>query len=364
MRVYGLIYAGGKTMARTLAIGLTESGTEMSVNEDTFSFDQHVYPDMITGGEEKSTGSSDYTQLFVVTQGVGGSGAGDLAGRIFQRASRDMLQHISDYKIPELDFKHYADDLLTLAHAHLRGRMARRGKAYGVSFALLLIDANTAYVMNVGETGLLLYRNGRLLQISKPSTDKSVQEDVFHPYEATHRADGELPRDVLRADIVPTPNTLKRFTLEAGDIILLTSSGFFDNFDVLDLAHDLEAPDAFAATIRQAQIDSGIRDRRNNRTILAVKVRDLSLEAPQLSARGRGVKPVAEPQRSEAREYASPQPDDQVSNSRLKTDPDSKAPRSAESRKKKPLKTFLLSLLAGFLVGLAIIMVIWYIVIH
>jgi len=40
-------------MARTLAIGLTESGTEMSVNEDTFSFDQHVYPDMITGAKKK-----------------------------------------------------------------------------------------------------------------------------------------------------------------------------------------------------------------------------------------------------------------------------------------------------------------------
>ena len=63
MRVSELRFAGGKTMARTLAIGLTESGTETAVNEDTCSFDQHIYPDMITGGEEKSAGSSDYTQL-------------------------------------------------------------------------------------------------------------------------------------------------------------------------------------------------------------------------------------------------------------------------------------------------------------
>ena len=351
-------------MARTLAIGLTESGTETSVNEDTFSFDQHIYPDMITGGEEKSAGSSDYTQLYVVTQGVGGSGAGDLAGRIFQRASHDMLQHISDYKKPELDFKQYADDLLTLAHARLRGRMARRGKAYGVSFALLLIDANTAYVMNVGETGLLLFRNGRLLQISKPSfSDKSTHEDFFLPYESSVRADSELPLDVLRADIVPKPNTLKRFTLEAGDIILLTSSGFFDNFDLADLARDLSPPDAFAATIRQAQIDSGIRDRRNNRTILAVKVRDLSLVAPQLSSRQRSVTPdLEEPQRAESREYATPPSANQTIKPRLKPEP--KASGSSKTQERKPLKTFLLSLLAGFLVGLAIIMVIWYIVIR
>lgn len=351
-------------MARTLAIGLTESGTEMSVNEDTFSFDQHVYPDMITGGEEKSAGSSDYKQLFVVTQGVGGSGAGDLAGRIFQRASRDMLLHIGDYKRPDLDFKQYADDLLTLAHARLRGRMARRGKAYGVSFALLLIDANTAYVMNVGETGLLLFRNGRLLQISKSAfSDKSAHEDVFYPYESSARADSELPRDILRADIVPKPNTLKRFTLESGDIILLTSSGFFDNFDLSDLARDIAPPDAFAATIRQAHIDSGMRDRRNNRTILAVKVRDLSLEAPQLSTRERGVTPTFEGlQRAESHEYVTSQPTNQASKTRFKPDP--KVQDSGEKQKRKPLKTFFFSLLAGFLVGLAIIMVIWYIVIR
>lgn len=349
-------------MARTLAIGLTESGTEMSVNEDTFSFDQHVYPDMITGGEEKSSGSSDYTQLFVVTQGVGGPGAGDLAGRILQRASRDMLRHITDYKKPELDFKTFADDLMTLAHARLRGRMARRGKPYGVSFALLLIDANMAYVMNVGETGLLLFRRGRLLQISKFSVSQNrEQDDVFHSDEVTTLNNG-LPRDILRSDIVPAPNTLKRFALEAGDIILLTSSGFFDNYNLSDLTLNLAPTDAFAATIRQAQIDSGMRDRSNNRTVLAVKVRDLSLETPRLISEDRRSESAVETQLDDARDYVSSQPQKKAPRRRMKTAP--MTAEDSETSRSKPWKTFLLNLLAGFLAGLAIIMVIWYFVVR
>jgi hypothetical protein len=102
-------------MARTMVIGLTESGANAKVNEDSFSCGDRVYPDMITGSEEQSLGASDYTQVYIVTQGFGGSGAGDLAGRIIQRVTKDFVAQLDNYKLPELDELKEDDDFDTIA---------------------------------------------------------------------------------------------------------------------------------------------------------------------------------------------------------------------------------------------------------
>ncbi len=341
-------------MARTLVIGLTESGTKTTVNEDTFSLGGRVYPDMITGSEERSAQSSDYTQLYVVTEGHGGSGVGDLAGRLVQRTAMDLVDLIASYKQPDLDFQKFCRDLISEAHARVTRQIKARDREHsGASMALLLIDSNVAHLLNVGDTSIHLFRNNKLMFPTCSPGEQQEQSDWVI---------GDMTRNQSSAAI-----TIKQFTLRAGDIVLLSSKGFCKDYPGEAFASDLASPDAFAATIRQAQIHSRQFNDTVNGTIMAVKVRDLELSEPgdrvpesevrrAIYHNGKTLEPseTVEPETNGRPEAALPLelPEDDI---------DMKKGLKRE-RRKRNTKTFFLFLLLGFLVGLATILIIWFII--
>lgn len=368
-------------MARTMVIGLTESGASTKVNEDSFSCGDRVYPDMITGSEEQSLGASDYTQVYIVTQGFGGSGAGDLAGRIIQRVSKDFVAKLDDYKYPEFDFNSFSSELIEEAHLRVLDQIAQRSdQGVGASFALLLIDANTAYILNVGDTKIHLYRDNELYSLIDPYDAETKS------YQPVYIGDPKAPFEI------PAPNTMKKFDLETGDIILLTTEGFHSNFHHRQLAEDIAAPDAFAANIRLAQLHSRQADNSENGTVLAIKVRDLELVEPDDSAKKNieriqnsygsqasenGTSVNVKPKRRNATDKSpefgqesafSRSGDNGMQKSNLNGRNGSEnmdtANQARKSRIKRELKTFGLSLLAGFLIGLAVILVVWFVVLR
>jgi len=368
-------------MARTMVIGLTESGTRTKVNEDSFSCGDRVYPDMITGSEEQTRGSSDYTQIYIVTQGFRGSGAGDLAGRIIQRVSKDFVAKLDDYKHPELDFAQFSRELIKETHYRVLSQIvARAEQDAGASFAMLLIDANTAYILNVGDTKIHLFRNDELYSLMDPA-DTSIER-----YPA-YIGDRSVPFEE------PKSNTMKRFDLATGDIILLASEGFHTNFHHTELAEDIKAPDAFAANIRLAQLHSRQADNTENGTVLAIKVRDLVLEEPDDSAQKNverfqkyygavasedvnSVKSVAMKRNdlndSQASEQMIIPPRQQINGrqqvvySKVAKDKGDEfmIDQAKNVKKRSNWKTFGWSLLIGFLVGMAVILAVWFIVLR
>ena len=369
-------------MARTMVIGLTESGTRTKVNEDSFSCGDRVYPDMITGSEEQTLSASDYTQAYIVTQGFGGSGAGDLAGRIIQRVSKDFVARLDDYKHPELDFNRFSRDLIRETHLRVLSQIAQRAEEpSGASFALLLIDANTAYILNVGDTRIHLCRDREFYSLIDSYDTEAASE---HP---VYIGDMGAPFDD------PVPNTMKRFDLVTGDIVLLTSEGFHTNFHHKSLAEDIIAPDAFAANIRLAQIHSRQADNAENGTILAIKVRDLELVEPNDTAKKHieriqksyGSMPTNEesvaaeprtPKRTvnhnhgaKVQEHTPPPPLKDKTPEKAPSDVKSEGDKTMlenakKSKRKSNWKTFGMSLLVGFLIGLAVILVVWFVILQ
>lgn len=330
-------------MARTLMIGLTESGQETKINEDAFLCGGRIYPDMIRGKEEQSLSSGKYHQLYMVAEGFGGPGAGDLASRMVLRIGNQMLDQIENYKHPELDFKKFTRDLLSQAHSAITEMVSSKFKhEVGCSFAMILIDANTCYTLNVGNTTINLYRNDKIYRLTE-----KVKEDIPQEYLGN-----------ISIDSLPLPDTMKKSELQPGDVFVLSSSGFNRNYRSRDLRDDLSKQDAFAATIRLAQGNSGARDPTPNRTIVAVKTLDLQLELPQ------GPSPVeaerrrvfnAENNLEEEYIKVNKNMDKSYINS---NDGDISTMRNPSGREKAGV--FFKSLLLGFLIGLAILLIVWF----
>ncbi len=344
-------------MARTLVIGLTESGRRTTVNEDTFSLGGRVYPDMITGSEERSGQSSAYTQIYAVTRGYGGPGVGDLAGRILQRTVMDMSEMLAQYKRPDLDFRSFCKDLIFEAHERVSRQIKpRKGGQSGASLALLLVDANLAYILNIGDTDIHLFRNDKLMHPTLAACEGSDLAD-------------ERPWVIGEGDRPPSsfPLTIKQFALRPGDIILLSSQGFNQGYGGPRLAEDLGSPDAFAATIRQAQIHSRQRDDSVDGTILAIKIRDLELSEPD------GEIPESEVRRAiyhNGNGLSADENDDLAPAFDRKNEKaagkgeDSMAKTLKKERRKRNLKTFFLFLLLGFLIGMAVILFVWFLILR
>jgi serine/threonine protein phosphatase PrpC len=330
-------------MARTLMIGLTESGQETKINEDAFLCGGRIYPDMLGGNEEQSLSSGKYHQLYMIAEGFGGPGAGDLASRMVLRIGNQMLDQINDYKNPDLDFKQFTQDLLAQAHASIKEMVSSKfTHEVGCSFALLLIDANSCYTLNVGNTTINLSRNGEIYRL----TDK-VKSDIPEEYLGK-----------LSCETLPVPDSMSKCDLQPGDVFVLSSSGFNKNYRSKDLRNDLAKQDAFAAIVRQAQINSGARDKGPNRTIVAVKTLDLQLELPQ------GPSPVeAERKRifsgeTVVEEEVQKAEADMNNYNRYENEIDGDA-ILVPTRKQKA-KTFFMSLLLGFVLGLAILLIAWF----
>ena len=334
-------------MARTFVIGLTESGKQTTVNEDTFSLGGRVYPDMITGSEEETGSSSGYNQLYLVTQGVGGPGAGDLAGRIIQRTAADLTDLLGRYQSPALNFQKFSRDLVKEAHGRVLSQLKPRGDGTaGASMALLLIDANVAYLLNVGETDIFLFRGGELFHVCGATGQDRPAALI-----------GDGPAGV------PTSSMMaQKVDLMQGDMILLTSKGFRQGYHPRQLVEDLSSPDAFAATIRLAQIHSRKGDDAESGTILAVKIRDLELSEPGEEIPGSEIRKTI---------YHNGSPDgheEEKKSARLKdrkkeNEKDAMAIEKKKKRKRN-LRTFFLFLLLGFLVGMAAILFVWFLILR
>ena len=215
----------------------------------------------------------------------------------------------------------------------------------GCSFALLLIDANSCYTLNVGNTTINLSRNGEIYRL----TDK-VKSDIPEEYLGK-----------LSCETLPVPDSMSKCDLQPGDVFVLSSSGFNKNYRSKDLRNDLAKQDAFAAIVRQAQINSGARDKGPNRTIVAVKTLDLQLELPQ------GPSPVeAERKRifsgeTVVEEEVQKAEADMNNYNRYENEIDGDA-ILVPTRKQKA-KTFFMSLLLGFVLGLAILLIAWFFII-
>lgn len=255
-------------MAKTLMIGLTGSGYNRKVNEDTFSCQGRIYPDMISGHEEKSIGSSDYNQLYIVTEGFGGPAIGDLSGRVAQALALEMSEHLDFYRGDEFDFVSFSRDFLSEADQRIKIQIRNKtDQAGGISLCLLLIDGNDAYILNLGNTASFLFRDEDLLRLTKPNMFANGNPSIWLGQGSP----------IAITEFEPA---IRRLVLTPGDIILMATQSVYSAYSSADMRQEFLSPDAFAGTIRAIHEGSLSYNETENHTTVAVKIQSLEHSEP------------------------------------------------------------------------------------
>ncbi|MFH1113487.1 MAG: protein phosphatase 2C domain-containing protein [Pseudomonadota bacterium] len=208
----------GRNVSSSLSVGaLTDAGNCRETNEDSYL----VLP-------ERS--------LLVVSDGMGGHNAGDVASRLVVEALPEMMKNVSsDLEAADVSTQSniIRGLLLTLSREmweHSRGRPGIAGM--GATVVLAWFADNRVLIAHLGDSRAYLYRG---IELKLLTDDHSVlwlllQSGEITPQEAVdHPARGLLSRYVgMKEKVHPDVQT---FDLVSGDRLLLCTDGLTDELD-------------------------------------------------------------------------------------------------------------------------------------
>jgi PPM family protein phosphatase len=205
-------------------VGLTDPGLVRDQNEDSFLIG---YPR--TGQIMPSTCSftlpkENNTLLLVVSDGMGGANAGELASKLTVDTIMNELPCmpaiLSPYSRLEsaVESANYAVWSYQKANPQLRGM--------GATATVMLIEGNTAYISEVGDSRAYIFRGSHILQITKDQTMVQVMLDSGSI--SPEVAERSAHRNVLLQAIGKEEYlqvACSSLELHDGDIFLLCSDG-------------------------------------------------------------------------------------------------------------------------------------------
>lgn len=245
------------------AIGLTDVGRERTMNEDAFRCDP------VRG-------------LFVVSDGMGGAAAGEVASQHTVAALTDVIE-ANTALMAEVAAGRANTDALSEAmriaieracgHLFAIGQKDRSKRGMGCTCTALAVAGSRAVLAHVGDSRCYLLRRGQLTQISADHT--YVAEAVRHGIIKPEDADKSPLANVITRAVGPTETVivdLVAFDLGVDDTLLLCSDGLHQYFrDEAELAELVGGPDLEASAKKLIEL-SNARGGSDNISVVLARV--------------------------------------------------------------------------------------------
>lgn len=190
------------------AYGLTDRGLQRQLNEDSFYF--------------KTSAVGPYPNLFIVADGMGGHNAGDFASRYtVDYVVRTLESWDGDF----LDgFKRAIAGANEAVLSH--GKINPGLSGMGTTLVMISVWEDHYLAANVGDSRCYLFRDGRLIQISK---DHSWVEEMYERGQLERDSDFYRTRkNIITRAVGATEDILPDFfegDIQDGDRFLLCSDG-------------------------------------------------------------------------------------------------------------------------------------------
>lgn len=220
-------------MIKYRVIAISETGAVRDNNEDNL----YLNGEWRHGSEvnvpywhylDKTTDAS----LFVVCDGMGGESYGEEASLIAVSgllAIEDRLRHSS-----KQDFADLMQSYLLMVNQEICDRIrSHNGLRMGTTFSSLLIRQKTARCINLGDSRIYLYRQGKLKQLTVDQTQAQKLADLGLILQSEVKTHPEHNRLVQHLGIFPNeyklePAMTPEIALQEGDYFLLCSDGLTD----------------------------------------------------------------------------------------------------------------------------------------
>ncbi len=191
---------------------------------------------------------SDQQKLYIVSDGMGGEMAGEVASKtvvaVLPRLLEQHLRGILPMTSQTVE-RVLRDRIVELSQSLQRESAGQAGmKGMGATVALALLRGSSAHLAHMGDSRIYLYRDGELTQLTQDHsiTALLIASGDITPEEAQHHpARGKLSRFVgMEGVVYPDVQTIK---LRAGDQLLVCSDGLSGPVSCGEIAAILSAHD-------------------------------------------------------------------------------------------------------------------------
>ncbi len=208
----------------------TDIGKVRKNNEDNFLVNTAMRPlekeDLNLRGE--GVGEPILCSVF---DGMGGEASGEVASKICAEEGKELFKLISKSGLlldESVDM--YVTNANNKVTQEIENTLKRRG---GSTFVMLYIKDDVASVYSLGDSRAYLYRDGKLVQITKDHTlaMKKYEANIYTLEEALASTDSHKLTSFIGVDMENqglVSQKYEKITLKENDKILMCSDGLYD----------------------------------------------------------------------------------------------------------------------------------------
>ena len=222
-----LAMRGGACVLR--AYGQTDVGLVREANEDSFTMAELSKAQRWQGGAAAEWSTTDAGVLLVVSDGMGGAKAGEVASALSVDAVLGGMVRAVREKPADGDTLRRVIEMASEKVHEAGKRPDRRGM--GATLTAALIVGHTAYVAQIGDSRMYLLRGGRIGQVTHDQSyvQMLVDAGVMTPEEAEASPRKNIILQVMGQQTVHV--ALGRISLKTGDRLLVCSDGLTNVVD-------------------------------------------------------------------------------------------------------------------------------------
>jgi serine/threonine protein phosphatase PrpC len=198
-------------------VGTSDKGLKRKINEDSILVDTAL-------------------DLYVVADGMGGHKAGEVASRMVVETMSDYWRKVRrgnfpsfllpiDREISDLA-KHLVNSIVLCNMLIHEGQKKPQYHRMGSTVSALLVDKDTLWVANVGDSPVYLFDHGRLIQISEEHSMEAEQKSIG--WIGQFEESNPLIKNILTRVLGLTEKVnvfISPIRPEAGDLLLMCTDG-------------------------------------------------------------------------------------------------------------------------------------------
>lgn len=215
-------------------------------------------------------------KVYLVADGVGGGNAGEIASRT---AVNEIANYIVDNSIEQATNKYavvnYLQDCLDKTNEKIfkTARMYEENRGMATTIAIVYASQGNAYIANVGDSRVYLYRGGELVQLTEDHTyvNTLLKAGVISEEEAAVDKRKNVITKALGAERTVEPDFFQVDIME-GDVFIICTDGLYNEVDsekmIEILERDLSMSDVCMEMVSAANSNGG----HDNITVISLKV--------------------------------------------------------------------------------------------
>jgi len=222
------------------AFGVTDTGLVREANEDAFSMAELASGTRWPGGAPVDWSTTGAGVLLVVSDGMGGAAAGEVASALsVDNVLRGMHEAAQRGAVDGETLRHVIEQASDKVH-EAGQRPDRRGM--GATLTAVLLRGNTAFIAQIGDSRAYLLRGGKIGQVTHDQSYVQMMVDagVMTPEEAERSPRKNIILQVMGQETVKV--ALGRIVLTDGDRLLLCSDGLTNVLDDATINEVARAP--------------------------------------------------------------------------------------------------------------------------